>query len=400
MSRADTVIIGAGPYGLSLAVHLAAKNINHRIFGQPMQFWSKIAAAGSERYLKSFCFGTDISTPWRGFSFAEYSRPRGLETFEPCSIKDFADYGLWFQQKQVDWVEPVDVVRVERRNEDFAVTLENGESVSASRVVIATGLAGFANIPAEVARLGPELVQHTSTIARFADFRELDIAVIGAGQSALEAAALLHEVGARAQLIIREPSISWMRRVSSMRTPWQRIRSPISQLGTGPKAWALTKFPGAMHLVPAPLRTHFVKTHLPPEGAWWLRARVEHKVPLHCGTKLTSARSVGGRAVLRLQRTQDRTEFDLAADRVIVGTGYDVDVDRFGFLDRGLRRQVARIEKAPKLNVTFESSVPGLYFIGPASAMSFGPLFRFVAGTAYSSKIVSRRLASTASKKR
>ena len=400
MSRAAVAIIGAGPYGLSLAAHLAARNVEHRIFGRPMQFWSKIAAAGGERYLKSFCFGTDISTPWRGFSFADYSRPRGLETFEPCSIKDFADYGLWFQQRQVDWVETVDVVRVARRNEDFAVTLENGESVSASRVVIATGLAGFANIPAELAPLGPELVQHTSTIGRFADFRGHDIAVIGAGQSALEATALLHEVGARAQLIIRKPSISWMRRVSSNRNLWQRIRSPISELGTGPKAWALTKFPGAMHLTPAPLRIHFVKTHLPPEGAWWLRARVEQQVPLHCGTKLTSARSVGGRAMLRLRNTQDRTEFDLAADRVIVGTGYDVDVDRLSFLDRGLRSEVARIEKAPKLNATFESSVPGLYFIGPASAMSFGPLFRFVAGTAYTSKIVSRRLAFGISKKR
>ena len=87
------------------------------------------------------------------------------------------------------------------------------------------------------------------------------------------------------------------------------------------------------------------------------------------------------------------------ADRVIVGTGYDVDVDRLSFLDRGLRREVARIERAPKLNATFESSVPGLYFIGPASAMSFGPLYRFVAGTAYTSKIVSRRLAFRTSKK-
>jgi thioredoxin reductase len=104
--------------------------------------------------------------------------------------------------------------------------------------------------------------------------------------------------------------------------------------------------------------------------------------------------------MLRLRNTQDRTEFDLAADRVIVGTGYDVDVDRLSFLDRGLRSEVARIEKAPKLNATFESSVPGLYFIGPASAMSFGPLFRFVAGTAYTSKIVSRRLAFGISKKR
>jgi len=235
VSQPDTVIIGAGPYGLSLAAHLAAKNVSHRIFGRPMHFWSQIAAAGGERYLKSFCFGTDISTPARGFSFADYSRPRGLETFEPCSIKDFADYGLWFQQNHVERMETLDVVKVDRRDTGFAVTLESGELIFASRVVIATGLAGFARSPSEIAPLAPDLVHHTSAIERFSDFRGRDIAVLGAGQSALEAAALLQEAGARPQLIIREPSISWMTRISPHGNLWRRIRSPISDLGTGPK---------------------------------------------------------------------------------------------------------------------------------------------------------------------
>ena len=394
MSHAETVIIGAGPYGLSLAAHLAAKNISHRIFGQPMQFWSQIAHAGDGRYLKSFCFGTDIATPARGSSFADYSRPRGLETFEPCSIKDFSDYGLWFQQKNVGWVETVDVVRVAPHDEGFAVQLGNGEVIIARNVVIATGLTGFANIPSEVSSLAADLVHHTSAIERFADFQGCDVAVIGAGQSALEAAALLREAGAKPQLIVREPSISWMSRLSPRRTLWQQIRAPISHLGTGPKSWLLTKLPGGMHVVPTVLRTRFVRAHLPPEGAWWLRPRVEHQVPVHCRTKVIHARRVGGRTALTLRNTKDRTERDLIVDYVVAGTGYDVDVDRLNFLDRGIRSAVERIKKAPKLNAKFESSVPGLYFIGPASAMSFGPLFRFVAGTAYSSKTVSQQFAS------
>ncbi len=393
MSKAETIIIGAGPYGLSLAAHLAARNIPHRIFGRPMQFWSQIAAAGGERYLKSFCFGTDIATPIPGYSFADYSRPRGLETFEPCSIKDFAGYGLWFQQKHVDWVETINILKIERCDTGFAVALENGEVVKASRVVIATGLSNFSNVPPELVPLAPDLVQHTSEVKRFSDYRGSDVAVIGAGQSALEAAALLREAGAKPQLIIREPSISWMSRISANRNLWQRLRSPISQLGTGPKSWLLTKFPGAMHFVPAELRTRFVKSHLPPEGAWWLRARVEHQVPLHRGTKLTAAHRVGDRAKLTLKHAKDRTECYLIVDHVIAGTGYNIDVDRITLLDRGIRGAVERIKKAPKLNAQFESTVPGLYFIGPASAMSFGPLFRFVAGTAYSSKVVSQQLA-------
>jgi FAD-dependent urate hydroxylase len=69
------------------------------------KFWSQIAEASSERYLKSYCFGANISTPRLGYSFADYSEPRGLETFEPCSIGDFSAYGKWFQQKNVPWVE-------------------------------------------------------------------------------------------------------------------------------------------------------------------------------------------------------------------------------------------------------------------------------------------------------
>ena len=77
MTRPVIAIIGAGPYGLSLAAHMAERNIEHRIFGSPMQFWSQIAEAGGERYLKSYCFGTNISTPRPGYSFADYSEPRG-----------------------------------------------------------------------------------------------------------------------------------------------------------------------------------------------------------------------------------------------------------------------------------------------------------------------------------
>ena len=54
MSRVAVAIIGAGPYGLSLAAHLSARKIENRIFGHPMRFWSDIAEAGAERYLKSY----------------------------------------------------------------------------------------------------------------------------------------------------------------------------------------------------------------------------------------------------------------------------------------------------------------------------------------------------------
>ena len=231
MTKCAVAIIGAGPYGLSVAAHLATQNIEHRIFGRPMSFWSQIAAAGSERYLKSYCFGTNISSPKSGFSFADYNRQRELETFEPCLIEHFASYGRWFQKTNVNWVEPVDVAHVQRQAGGFIVTLDNGERFVAEHVVMATGLTRFANVPSVLASLPPTLVSHTSKIIKFAGFRGQDVAVIGGGQSALEAAALLHEVGARPHLVVRKELIYWQTRVSQARSLWRRMRSPISGLG-------------------------------------------------------------------------------------------------------------------------------------------------------------------------
>jgi FAD-dependent urate hydroxylase len=396
VSRAAVAIVGAGPYGLSLAAHLAARNIKNRIFGHPMQFWRDIADAGGERYLKSFCFGTNISTPSLGNSFADYSRPRGLETFEPCTISDFAAYGSWFKERNVPWVEPVEVELIDRQNSCFAITLTSGESFVASHVVIATGLAGFAYVPPVLASLQEGFATHTSKITCFSAFKGRQIAVIGAGQSALEAAALLHEAGAEPQLLVRGNSIRWHRRASLKRGPWQQLRYPISGLGTGPKAWALTHFPGAMHRMPASWRTRFVKSHLPPEGAWWLRPRVEGQFPVHFEVTVVRANELAGRVALELNFAKGGSKRRLVVDHVIAGSGYDVDVERLEFIHPKVRSAVQRLERAPKLSATFETSVPGLHFIGPSAAMSFGPLFRFVVGAEYSARLVSAKLAATA----
>src|SRR5262249_46501650 len=143
-----------------------------------------------------------------------------------------------------------DVIHVAKHERGFAVTLSNGEHFIASRVIAATGLSYFLHIPRVFSCLPSSLTTHTSGITRFAAFEGRDVAVIGSGQSALEAAALLNEFGARPQLLARDESILWQTQVSQTRSLWRRIRSPISGLGAGPKAWALTNFPGAMHSAP------------------------------------------------------------------------------------------------------------------------------------------------------
>lgn len=396
MSGIPVAIIGAGPYGLSLAAHLAAHKIEHRIFGRPMQFWSNVAAAGGDRFLRTYCFGTNISTPRSGFTFADYSGPRGLETFEPCSISDFVGYGQWFQQANVPWVEPMDVAQVSGAPHCYKLRLADGTEVRAEHVVVAIGLNGFAHVPAALTSLAPGLAAHTSEIGSFTSFKGREVAVIGAGQSALEAAALLSEAGAQPSLLVREQSVDWMSRVEQKRSLWRRLRSPISALGSGPIAWTLAHFPGAMYHLPDAARARIFKNYLTPGGAWWLRDRIENRLPVHVGTTVEGARETNGRVVLRLHTDNagEKSVREMTFDHVIAGTGYDIDVERLSFLDPDLRKSIQRLGRAPRVNARFETSLPGLHVIGPASAMSFGPLFRFVAGCEYASQAVSAQLAS------
>ena len=301
-------IVGAGPYGLSLAANLSAAHTGFRIFGTPMAFWSAIATAGQERYLKSFCFGTNIDVSEPGYGFSEWSRARGLEWFEPCSIQQFVDYGLWVQKRCVPSLEQQNVAAIRREGSNFHLTLQDGETLLARRVVLATGLSGFDYLPKPFAALPSALCTHTVKVTGYTGFAGQSVAVIGSGQSALEAAALLAEAGANPTLIVRDDEISWMTALPRERSLWRRIRSPLSGLAAGPRAWFLTNVPGAVHCLPDRLRTRIVAKQLPPEGAWWLRDRVEGKVETLTATSVADAREDAGACVLSLSANGHRLD--------------------------------------------------------------------------------------------
>jgi hypothetical protein len=80
-------------------------------------------------------------------------------------------------------------------------------------------------------------------------------------------------------------------------------------------------------------------------------------------------------------------------DHVIAATGFRVDLSRLTLLSPSLRKDIAEYKGAPILTRHFESSVPGLYFIGLTAAASFGPLMRFTFGARYAARRLTRALA-------
>ena len=83
----------------------------------------------------------------------------------------------------------------------------------------------------------------------------------------------------------------------------------------------------------------------------------------------------------------------IATDHVIAATGYKVDIAAVRFIDEDLRREIAAVSGLPVLSREFQTSVPGLYLVGPAAAYSFGPMFRFVFGARYTARRLARHLA-------
>jgi thioredoxin reductase len=144
--------------------------------------------------------------------------------------------------------------------------------------------------------------------------------------------------------------------------------------------------------MPAKLRTRAVQRHLGPAPGWFAKNKFVGRVTNHLGTRMKQATRRGNSVSLSFTQ-QDGSDTELEFDHVIAATGYKVSLQRLNFIHPLLRKQMAAAEDVPVLNRNFESSVPGLFFVGLASSNSFGPLCRFAYGAKFTSKRLARHLA-------
>ncbi len=388
LSATEVTIVGAGPYGLSLAAHLRAKNINYRIFGESMKFWHDMPAGLN---LKSLAFATSIDVPYKGHTFPDWCRRNGLEDFEPCTMESFTAYGLEIQKRFVPDLEEVFVTHVAAQGDAFVVTLASGEAFHTRSVVVATGLSGMATVPVALQHLPAHRVRHTFDISDYSQYSSKSVAVIGGGASAIEAGVLVQEAGGSGQVYVRGPEAVFHGRTPRQRPLLERIKNPTGALGASRRSWVLQHFPLLVHRLPLERRTRFASNQYGPASPWWIKDRALGKVPIKVSHEVVSADVAGDQVRLNLKNGDGRKKA-VDVDYVIAGTGYDVSISRLQFLDPTLASRIQRIKTGPHLNSYFESSVPGLYFVGPLSNMSFGPLFRFVAGAGVAARRLSRRL--------
>ena len=375
----EVVVLGAGPYGLSTGMFLKSRNIEVRVFGEPMDFWATKMPKGM--LLRSPREASSIADPENAYTLEAYEAASGTKPVAPLPIETFVRYGRWFQQRLGSVVEPRIIEEVRQSNGGFSVTFQDGEAIRSKRVVVAAGIGVFRRKPQVFRDVPAQLVSHCYEGRELAEFTGKRVAVIGAGQSALESAALLHEAGAQVELIAKIPALRWIGRHK-----WLHQLGPIttmlySKYDVGPAGISrLVAYPRVVSQIPLPLKDKIRVRAVRPAGSRWLPPRLV-SVNISTGRFVQSARALGNEIELKLDDDSERR-----VDHVLLGTGYDVDISKYNFLAPELVGSIQRLNGYPDLSRGFASSVPGLHFVGATAARSFGPLLYFVAGTEYAGR--------------
>ena len=396
-SELPVAVIGAGPYGLSIAAHLRARGVSFRIFGDPMESWRKSMPRGM--LLKSEGFASDLFDAAGECTLERYCRAQSLPyeaVGEPVPMERFIAYGLEFQRRCVPELEPDKISSLRRDSRGFSLTTDTGETLLAQRVVVATGIAHFGFIPPELRGCAPEVLSHSSAHSDLGGFRGRRVAVIGGGSSASDIAALLHEAGAAVQLVARRQALAFHEPTVEPRPLLQRILAPRSGLGLGWRSRLCTDAPLMFHAMPESFRLRVVKRHLGPAPGWFMKERVLGRFPLHLGFAIRGVEPGRAGVALRVQSPAGEAR-TIEADHLIAATGFRPEMGRLPFLAEPLRGEIATIEGAPVLDRNFASSVSGLYFVGLAAANSFGPLTRFAFGAGFTARRLSQHLAASLS---
>jgi cation diffusion facilitator CzcD-associated flavoprotein CzcO len=370
---------------LAVASHLRDAGLDVRIFGKPMDFWDTQMPRGM--MLRSPLSGSDIADPQRALTLDSYLTQRGVTVSTLLPLEEFIRYGQWFQRQSLPDLDRRHVARVERAGNGFHLVLEDDDRLCAERVVIATGIGSFPHYPAPFAGLPQELVSHTCErinrdLSRFSGQR---VMVIGGGQSAVESAALLAESGADVTVLVRQPQLRWLRHGTLVERLMNCKLNPFQAPGKiGPAGlnW-LVEHPRLFTSFPRKVQDKMAARAIRPAASHWLQPRTQG-IAMQTGRHVVSVTKAGGKVHLHLN---DGTTFQ--ADHVLLGTGYKVAVSRMSFLAPELVRAVQTVNGYPVLNRGFESSIPGLYFVGATGAYSFGPVCRFVYGTRFAAGAIS-----------
>jgi hypothetical protein len=380
--------VGAGPFGLSVAAHLADRRV--RAFGEPMQTWR--TRMPPDMRLRSDWEETSLSAPGDQGSIDIWAHTAGEPRAEPIPLPTFLRYAEWFRQTFVRENDPSDVAQVERGAGTFRVTTAAGDEADARRVVVAVGVTPFPYAPPPFADAMGDGIGYAIDRQDYSAYRGGRVVVVGGGQGGLEAAALARRAGAEVEVIVRS-RLRWFtdREPYKPRTPLQRrlYRLAYPVVGYGPPPLnRLALHPDAFAALPRGARRRVAKRILRAGGSPWVRGEIEGKVAVTEGVTAQRVERRGERIHLALSDGSVRE-----ADAVVVSAGFRFALERMAFLSPTVCAAVAVRDGWPVLDRYFRSTDPDLLLVGFAAERRFGPIARFVSGSRFTAFRVSEGFA-------
>jgi thioredoxin reductase len=377
MNQVQLLVIGAGPYALSIAALARERGIGSVVLGRPMGFWRDNMPEGM--FLRS---GPDWHLDGAAAHTLEaYLEDQGIRPGEvdPIPVGVFLDYADWFKRAKGIEVREEFVDTLVKADGRFEATLRSGERIRADAVVAAPGIRHYASVPGWASSLPPGLAAHTCDLVRFDDMAGARVLIIGGRQSAYEWAALIREHGATRIDIVHRHDIPRFERVS-----WKFVDAHVEQTLAVRGYWRNLPKSGQ----DAVARRFWEVGRLTLE--YWLTPRLAwdgiHRWP---GTEVVEVTPVGDDEVRVL--LSDGT--GLAVDRVVFGSGYRAELTKVPYL-AGVRKHVKVSNGFPVLDEAFQTSLDGLYVTGFSATQDFGPFFGFVKGSPAAATLIVRDLLS------
>ena len=377
--KTDFLIIGAGPFGLAIAAQAQHDKIDHLIVGKPMEFWRANMPKGM--FLRSACdWHLD---PQNVHTIEAYllSQSKTPQDVEPLSLDFYLTYAHWFQQQKNIQSRPVYIQRLDRSNDHFVATTANDEVISAKQVVLAPGFKHFVHIPEDLkAKLPAGKYHHTCEYVDFSDAENKRYLIIGGRQSAFEWAALLLEAGARAvHLSHRHASPAFAV------ADWSWVKPLVDRMVDDPNWFRRL----------SQKDKDDISYHMWSEGRLkiepWLDPRLrDDRVKVWPQTELVSCfANESGEFEVTLSNGETFT-----ADKVLLATGYKVDIARLPLLSAGnVLDQLETRNGFPVLDDHFETSVAGLFITSMPAMQDFGPFFGFTNSVRTSAQLICSRIA-------
>jgi len=385
--KLDVAVVGAGPFGLSVAAHLRGRTV--RTFGPEMETWR--TCMPEEMLMRSAWEETSLSAPEGGGSLDEWVRETEETRTEPIPLPMFLRYSEWFAERFVDDRDPSPVAAVESSESGHRLTTEAGSEVDAAQVVIAVGVMPFAYVPPKLAEQLGESISLATGIEDARRHAGKRVLVVGGGQAGLETAGLAAQAGGTVELVTRS-TVRWFAD-HEPHYPRGRVQAKLYRLaypvvGFGPPPLnRLVMMPDVFAKLPERTRQSLTARILRSGGSPWLRGFVERSVRVTEHNTIEHVEQQPGGLLVRLT---DGTEREV--DHILIACGYRFDLDRLSFLSPEVRAGIATQSGWPVIDRFFRSTDPTMFFVGYAAEHRFGPLSRFVLGADFTAKRVSQAL--------